>query len=75
MFVPGLGAFVRMEQYPTGPREDARVGLAGPRLLFVVAAARAIGGRAAERPDGGVLALYLLLVAALTALTAIRVTV
>ncbi len=30
MFIPGLGAFVRMEQYPAGPREDARVGLAGP---------------------------------------------
>jgi Zn-dependent protease len=30
MFVPGLGAFVRMEQYPAEPREDARVGLAGP---------------------------------------------
>ncbi len=30
MFVPGLGAFVRMDQYPTNPREDARVGLAGP---------------------------------------------
>jgi Zn-dependent protease len=30
MFVPGLGAFVRMKQYPASPREDARVGLAGP---------------------------------------------
>jgi Zn-dependent protease len=30
MFVPGLGAFVRMDQYPQNPREDARVGLAGP---------------------------------------------
>lgn len=30
MFVPGLGAFVRMDQYPQSPREDARVGLAGP---------------------------------------------
>ena len=30
MFVPGLGAFVRMEQYPADAREDARVGLAGP---------------------------------------------
>jgi Zn-dependent protease len=30
MFVPGLGAFVRLGQYPMSPREDARVGLAGP---------------------------------------------
>jgi Zn-dependent protease len=30
MFVPGLGAFIRSSQYPATPREDARVGLAGP---------------------------------------------
>jgi Zn-dependent protease len=30
MFVPGLGAFVRLKQYPASPREDATVGLAGP---------------------------------------------
>ncbi|MFN7978720.1 MAG: hypothetical protein U0P30_11315 [Vicinamibacterales bacterium] len=30
MFIPGLGAVVRMDQYPASPREDARVGLAGP---------------------------------------------
>lgn len=30
MFIPGLGAVVRMSQYPASPREDARVGLAGP---------------------------------------------
>ena len=30
MFVPGLGAFVRLEQYPSSVREEARVGLAGP---------------------------------------------
>lgn len=30
MFVPGLGAFVRLKQYPASPGEDARVGLAGP---------------------------------------------
>jgi len=30
MFLPGLGAIVRMDQYPASPREDARVGLAGP---------------------------------------------
>lgn len=30
MFIPGVGAFVRMNQYPVDAREDARVGLAGP---------------------------------------------
>ena len=30
MFVPGLGAFVRLNQYPASAVEDARVGLAGP---------------------------------------------
>lgn len=30
MFVPAFGAFVRMHEHPTSPREDARVGLAGP---------------------------------------------
>ncbi len=30
MFIPGLGAFVRLKQYPANPAEDARVGLAGP---------------------------------------------
>jgi len=30
MFLPGLGAMVRLHQYPQTAREDARVGLAGP---------------------------------------------
>lgn len=30
MFVPGLGAFVRLKQRPANPVEDARIGLAGP---------------------------------------------
>lgn len=30
MFIPGLGAVIRLKQYPASPREDARVGLAGP---------------------------------------------
>jgi Zn-dependent protease len=30
MFIPGLGALIRLTQRPIGPREDARVGLAGP---------------------------------------------
>ena len=42
MFVPGLGAFVRMKQYPASAREDARVGLAGP--IWGTAAALAVLG-------------------------------
>jgi Zn-dependent protease len=30
MFIPGLGAVVRLQQSPANVREDARVGLAGP---------------------------------------------
>lgn len=30
MFVPGLGAYVRLHQNPANPHEDARIGLAGP---------------------------------------------
>ena len=30
MFVPGLGALIRLQQHPTNPIEDARIGLAGP---------------------------------------------
>jgi Zn-dependent protease len=43
MFVPGLGAFVRLNQRPATVGEDARVGLAGP----VWGAAAAIGALAA----------------------------
>jgi Zn-dependent protease len=30
MFIPGLGAVIRLKQIPVDPREDARIGLAGP---------------------------------------------
>jgi len=40
MFIPGLGAFVRMKQYPHTVREDARIGLAGP--VWGLAAAVAV---------------------------------
>lgn len=42
MFVPGLGAFVRLKQYPTDAHEEARVGLAGP-LWGLVASLGAAG--------------------------------
>ena len=39
MFVPGLGAFVRMNQHPSTTGEDARIGLAGPEWGFGAAVA------------------------------------
>jgi Zn-dependent protease len=30
MFIPGLGALIMLRQHPQNPREDARIGLAGP---------------------------------------------
>jgi Zn-dependent protease len=42
MFVPGLGAVVRLRQRPATPQEDARVGLAGP--LWGLGAALAAWG-------------------------------
>jgi Zn-dependent protease len=48
MFIPGLGAVVRLKQAPIGPREDARIGLAGPvwglGAAIAAAAAGAAGG-------------------------------
>ena len=42
MFIPGVGAVVRLKQYPADRREDARVGLAGP-IWGLGAAAVAFG--------------------------------
>ena len=49
MFVPGLGAFIRMRGRHLSPREDARIGLAGPlwglgAALAALAVARMGGG-------------------------------
>jgi Zn-dependent protease len=30
MFIPGVGAFIRLKEHPATPAQDARVGLAGP---------------------------------------------
>ncbi len=45
MFVPGLGAFVRLKQYPTDAHEDARTGLAGPLWGLVACVAAAALGK------------------------------
>lgn len=38
MFVPGLGAMIMLKQHPANPREDARIGLAGPTWGLAAAA-------------------------------------
>ena len=38
MFIPGLGAFIRMKQHPATVQEEARIGLAGPIWGFGAAA-------------------------------------
>ena len=43
MFVPGLGALIRLRQHPANPREDARIGLAGPLWGCAAAAAAYLG--------------------------------
>jgi Zn-dependent protease len=43
MFVPGLGALIRLRQHPANPREDARIGLAGPLWGCGAAAAAYLG--------------------------------
>jgi Zn-dependent protease len=44
MFIPGLGAVIRLRQHPIDPREDARIGLAGPIWgAFAAAAAYGLG--------------------------------
>lgn len=48
MFVPGLGAFVRMDQYPTDAHEEARTGLAGPLWGLFAALCAAILGKLAH---------------------------
>ncbi len=50
MFVPGLGAFVRLNQRPANAREDAAVGLAGPWWGVSAGLAFAALGGATGRP-------------------------
>jgi Zn-dependent protease len=50
MFVPGLGAFVRLKQYPTHAYEEARTGLAGPLWGLWAAVAAFLLGKFAALP-------------------------
>ena len=50
MFIPGVGAFVRMNQRPATPGEDARVGLAGPIWGAAASIAALVAGKLLEVP-------------------------
>jgi Zn-dependent protease len=43
MFLPGIGALVRLQQHPASPIEDARIGLAGPLWGMSAAIAAYLG--------------------------------
>jgi Zn-dependent protease len=50
MFIPGFGAFVRLNQRPATPAEDARVGLAGPIWGAAAALAALAAGKLLDIP-------------------------
>jgi Zn-dependent protease len=50
MFIPGLGAFIRLKQAPVTPRESARIGLAGPVWGLGAAVAAALAGQVGGWP-------------------------
>jgi len=50
MFIPGLGAFIRLKQHPATVGEDARVGLAGPAWGAVAAIGALALGLLLRRP-------------------------
>lgn len=56
MFVPGLGAFVRLKQRPVDAREDARIGLAGPLWGLAAAACAFAVGRLLQSDALGAIA-------------------
>ncbi len=58
LFIPGLGAFIRLQQSLGDPRQDARVGLAGP--VWGLGAALACFGlwKASDQPIWAVLARF-----------------
>lgn len=50
LFIPGLGAVIRLRQSLGDPRQDARVGLAGPLWGLATAVAAALVGLATAAP-------------------------
>lgn len=58
MFIPGVGALVRLKQYPVDAREDARVGLAGPLWGLAAALAAGLVYLATDAPIWGAIARF-----------------
>jgi Zn-dependent protease len=56
MFVPGLGAFVRLSQHPASDVEDNRIGLAGPIWGLAAALAAFVAWRLTGQPAWGAIA-------------------
>lgn len=56
MFLPGIGALVRLQQHPASASEDARIGLAGPLWGMGAAAAAYLGFVAGGWPLLGAIA-------------------
>jgi Zn-dependent protease len=50
MFIPGFGALIRLKQAPVTPRENARIGLAGPLWGLGAAIAAALAGKLGGGP-------------------------
>jgi Zn-dependent protease len=50
MFIPGFGAYIRLNQRPATPGEDARVGLAGPIWGAAAALVSLLAGKALDVP-------------------------
>jgi Zn-dependent protease len=56
MFIPGLGAVIMLKQHPADPREDARIGLAGPMWGFGAAAVALVVSLLTKWPSWGAIA-------------------
>ena len=50
MFLPGLGAVIRLQQHPANPHEDAEIGLAGPLYGLGAAIIALIGWAVTHHP-------------------------
>ena len=53
LFIPGLGAVIMLKQHPADPREDARIGLAGPMWGFGAAARALVVSLVTKWPSWG----------------------
>ena len=56
MFIPGIGAVIMLKQHPADPREDARIGLAGPMWGFGAALVALVVSLVTKWPSWGAIA-------------------